>query len=65
MRLTQEQVVAGLIKRDVPEHTPRSVAMNLADESRFDTGLQERVADAGPYNLMISGHPERMPRSAR
>lgn len=47
MRLTQEQVVAGLTKRGVPDHTARGVAMNFADESGFETGLNERSPTAG------------------
>ncbi|TAZ82894.1 hypothetical protein ELH72_06320 [Rhizobium ruizarguesonis] len=47
MRLTQDQVVAGLTKRGVPEHTAKGVAMNFADESGFDTGLQERKPTSG------------------
>ncbi|MER8406988.1 phage tail tip lysozyme [Mesorhizobium sp. M1307] len=44
MRLTEAQVVAGLIKRGVPTHVAQGVAMNFRDESGFDTGI---VGDNG------------------
>ncbi len=47
MRLTAEQVVTGLVNRGVPEHTATGVAMNFADESGYDTGLEERRPTSG------------------
>lgn len=41
MRLTEEQVIAGLTKRGVPLHVAQGVTMNFSDESGLDTGIQE------------------------
>lgn len=41
MRLTEEQVIAGLTKRGVPTHVAQGVTMNFRDESGLDTGIQE------------------------
>jgi hypothetical protein len=47
MRLTAEQVIAGLTKRGVPAHTAQGVAMNFQDESGFETGIQEHEPTSG------------------
>ncbi|RVB05686.1 phage tail tip lysozyme [Mesorhizobium sp. M7A.F.Ca.CA.004.02.1.1] len=47
MRLTQEQVVAGLTKRGVPTHVAQGVAMNFGDESGLETGIQEKAPASG------------------
>jgi Phage tail lysozyme len=40
-RLTQDQVVQGLVARGVPAHVAQGVALNFRDESAFNTGIQE------------------------
>lgn len=47
MKLTREQVVAGLVARGVPEHVAQGVAMNFQHESGFDTGIQEIAPTSG------------------
>jgi hypothetical protein len=47
MRLTSDQIVEGLTKRGVPEHVAKGVSMNFADESGFETGIQERNPTSG------------------
>ena len=47
MRLTSDQIVAGLTQRGVPEHTAQGVAMNFADESGLETGMQEHEPTSG------------------
>jgi hypothetical protein len=41
VRLTQDQVVGGLVARGVPQHIAQGVALNFRDESAFNTGIQE------------------------
>ena len=40
-RLTQDQVVQGLVARGVPAHVATGVALNFRDELGFNTGIQE------------------------
>ncbi len=47
MRLTSDQIVAGLTQRGVPEHVAQGVVMNFADESGLETGIQEKNPTAG------------------
>ena len=47
MKLTRDQVVAGLVARGVPEHVAQGVAMNFQHESGFDTGIQEIAPTSG------------------
>jgi hypothetical protein len=44
MKVTADQVIAGLTRRGVPTHVAQGVAMNFRDESSFDTGV---VGDSG------------------
>ncbi|MBY5849795.1 hypothetical protein HFN51_04385 [Rhizobium leguminosarum] len=62
MRLTSDQVVEGLTKRGVPEHVAKGVAMNFADESGLETGIQEHAPDAGRggYGLAQWTGPRRV-----
>jgi hypothetical protein len=46
-RLDPAVVVAGLVKRGVPEHVARGVLMNFQDESGLDTGIQEQAPTSG------------------
>ncbi|MER8591830.1 phage tail tip lysozyme [Mesorhizobium sp. M1182] len=57
MRLTEAQVVAGLIKRGVPTHVAQGVAMNFRDESGFDTGI---VGDNGNAIGLAQWNGQRM-----
>lgn len=47
VKLTQDQVVSGLVARGVPAHIAQGVALNFRDESRFDTGIQELNPHSG------------------
>jgi hypothetical protein len=47
MRLSHDQVVAGLVKRGVPQHVAEGVSMNFQDESGLDTGVQEHAPTSG------------------
>jgi hypothetical protein len=60
-RLTQDQVVSGLVARGVPAHVAQGVAMNFRDESGFDTGIQERapIAGRGGFGLAQWTGPRR------
>jgi hypothetical protein len=40
-RLTQNEVINGLVARGVPMHVATGVAMNFRDESAYNTGIQE------------------------
>jgi len=46
-RLTEAQVIAGLVRRGVPRHVAQGVAMNFQDESGFDSGITGPGGDFG------------------
>jgi hypothetical protein len=46
-RFSASDVIAGLVKRGVPQHVAEGVAMNFQDESGFDTGIQEQAPTSG------------------
>lgn len=60
-RLTQDQVVAGLVQRGVPAHVAQGVAANFRDESGFNTGIQEAapISGRGGYGLAQWTGPRR------
>jgi hypothetical protein len=47
MKVTADQVIAGLQRRGVPLHVAQGVAMNFADESSFNTDINEQNPSAG------------------
>jgi hypothetical protein len=47
MRLTYDQVVAGLTQRGVPLHVAQGVAMNFKDESGLNPGVNEQNPASG------------------
>jgi len=61
-RLTQDQVVAGLVQRGVPAHVAQGVAANFRDESGFNTGIQELNPHSGRggYGLAQWTGPRRV-----
>ena len=46
-RLSPQEVVAGLVKRGVPQHVAEGVVMNFQDESGLNTGIQEKAPTSG------------------
>lgn len=42
MKVTADQVIAGLTRRGVPTHVAQGVAMNFRDESGFQTDINEK-----------------------
>jgi hypothetical protein len=57
LRLTYDQVVAGLEQRGVPKHVAEGVAMNFQDESGFDTSI---VGDNGNAVGLAQWNGDRM-----
>jgi hypothetical protein len=62
MKLTHDQIVAGLVERGVPQHVAQGVAMNFRDESGLDTGINERGMSFGQggYGLAQWTGPRRI-----
>lgn len=47
MKVSENEVIQGLLARGVPPHVAQGVAMNFRDESAFNTGAQEKGHSSG------------------
>ena len=59
-RLTQNEVVNGLVARGVPQHVAIGVAMNFRDESGFNTSINEATPNAHGTNGRVGSYSSNL-----